>query len=479
MTAAADRVIPTACAESARQAVDALIDHYDRSIEIARTALEEEDYAAYRKVTYPKLSVTVKEWKPIDRTEPFAYVDEPGTYSAVLSRPRLMRDYLLSQLERLCRNYPCEVSVSDSGVRIAPEYIDGAIPPTNAQRAAHPETAVMVPRPTLDDVDDGIVDGDWDAFHGGDKPLFYFSAQRFDIACARITHYTGLAVDSLQKFVLFTNYSMHTKEFLHFGLGELAREGSRYTAMVLPDGRMIRRGETAPTIEEKDIHVQMPRYDLIAEGGNGISILNIGVGPSNAKTITDCIAVLRPEVWVMIGHCAGMDARMRIGDLILGNAYQRADHLLDQYVPLSMPIPAVPEVQRALEASVQEIYGEDAELMRTGTVLSTDDRNWEWQTARGMWRMLRGSTAAACDMESATLAANGYRYRVPYGTLLSVSDLPLHAVPKLPAGAQAFYSSSKEAHVMCAVRAMEFLARSPEKLRTRKLRRTIAEVPFR
>lgn len=469
----------TTCAVDARRAVEALIDHYDRSVAIALKALESEDYAAYAQVTYPKLSVEVTAWTQIDRTEPFAYVDEPGIYSAVLSKPRLMQDYLVDQLTRLCRNYPCQVSVVDSGVRIAPEYVDGAIPPTNTQRAAHPDTAGNVPRPTLDEVDDGIVDGNWDAFHQVEKPLFYFTAQRFDIACARITHYTGLAVETLQKFVLFTNYSMHTREFLRFGLAELAREDSRYSALVLPDGRVLNKDSDLDGLEESGVHVQMPRYDLVAPGGHGITIINIGVGPSNAKTITDCIAVLRPEAWVMIGHCAGMDARMRIGDLILGNAYQRADYLLDQHVPLTMPIPAIPEVQRALEASVKEIYGADLELMRTGTVLSTGDRNWEWQTNQGMWAMLRGSTAAACDMESATLAANGYRYRVPYGTLLSVSDLPLHAVPKLPAGAQAFYSSSKEAHLMCAVRAMEYLAQSPERLRTRKLRRTIAEVPFR
>ena len=32
---------------------------------------------------------------------------------------------------------------------------------------------------------------------------------------------------------------------------------------------------------------------------------------------------------------------------------------------------------------------------------------------------------------------------------------------------------------MCTVRAVENLAESPHRLRTRKLRRTVAEVPFR
>ena len=223
----------------------------------------------------------------------------------------------------------------------------------------------------------------------------------------------------------------------------------------------------------------MPRFDLLTDAGDGITMINIGVGPSNAKTITDCLAVLRPECWAMIGHCAGLDGRMRIGDLILGNAYQRRDNILDDRIARDIPIPAVPEVQRALTDAVEAVYGEGNELLRTGTVLTTDDRNWEWHTPKRLWKILQNSTAVAVDMESATLAANGYRYRIPYGTLLSVSDLPLHDVPKLPAGAQAFYSSSKEAHVMCAVATMEKLAEDPTKLHTRKLRRTIGEVPFR
>ncbi len=34
-------------------------------------------------------------------------------------------------------------------------------------------------------------------------------------------------------------------------------------------------------------------------------------------------------------------------------------------------------------------------------------------------------------MESATIAANGFRFRVPYGTLLCVSDKPVHGELKL------------------------------------------------
>ncbi len=459
------------------EAVEKLKEHYETATATARWVLQEGSFQDYAAVTYPKLTVTVNSWHPVDRTEPFGYVEDAGVYSAVLSKPALMACYLMGQLERLSKNYDCTITVSDSGVRIPPEYIDGL-----AEKIDPGRRPIDIPRPSLDDVDDGIIDGDWDAFHGVEKPLFHFTPQRFDIACARIEHYTGIPVEQVQKYILFTNYGMHTQEFLRYGLAQLAAPQSRYTSLILADGRQITKDNVTELNLESlvgESNFQMPRYDLIAPGGYGITMINIGVGPSNAKTITDCLAVLRPEAWVMIGHCAGLDGRMRIGDLILGNAYQRSDHLLDGHIPTNLPIPAIPEVQRALEASVKQIYGEDLSLMRTSTVISTDDRNWEWHTPKVMWEWLRASTAAACDMESATLAANGYRYRIPYGTLLSVSDLPLHAVPKLPAAAQTFYSSSKQAHVMCAVRAVEQLAATPERLRTRKLRRTVAEVPFR
>ncbi|MGP6174069.1 AMP nucleosidase [Corynebacterium sp. A21] len=466
--------------ETVAAAVEKLVELYEESAQLAREVLKNGNYEDYRGVVYPKVVVDVLEWRPISRSEPFGYVNEAGRYSATLSKPHLTRDYLTEQLERLTGNYPCKIYVGPSETRIPPEYLHDVQGMTEARRAG--DTADAIPRPTLDEVHDAIVDGEWDAFHGAEKPLFHFGPQRFDIACARIQHYTGIDVDTMQRFILFTNYAMHTTEFVRFGLRELREADSRYTALILPNGQKITTAEaTAIDLDQLnlDSRFQMPRYDLCTEDGYGITMINIGVGPSNAKTITDCLAVLRPEAWIMIGHCAGLDGRMRIGDLILGNAYQRQDRILDGRINPDIPIPAVPEIQRALEASVHEIYGGDKSLMRTGTVLSTGDRNWEWHTPKALWELFKGSTAAAVDMESCALAANGYRYRIPYGTLLSVSDLPLHAVPKLPAQAQAFYSNSKEAHVMCAVRAVESLASDPERLRTRKLRRAMGEVPFR
>jgi hypothetical protein len=40
----------------------------------------------------------------------------------------------------------------------------------------------------------------------------------------------------------------------------------------------------------------------------GITFINIGVGPSNAKTITDHLAVLRPHCWMMLGKLLACSA---------------------------------------------------------------------------------------------------------------------------------------------------------------------------
>ena len=65
------------------------------------------------------------------------------------------------------------------------------------------------------------------------------------------------------------------------------------------------------------------------------------------------------------------------------------------------------------------------------------------------------SRSVAVDMESATVAANGFRYRIPCATLLCISDKPLHGSPKLPLAAKSFYDNSKVQHLQIACAALE------------------------
>ena len=85
----------------------------------------------------------------------------------------------------------------------------------------------------------------------------------------------------------------------------------------------------------------MPAYHLKRDDGDGITMVNIGVGPSNAKTMTDHLAVLRPHCWLMLGHCAGLRRSQILGDYVLAHGYVRDDHVLDQDLPAWVPVPPI------------------------------------------------------------------------------------------------------------------------------------------
>src|SRR5690606_22823525 len=184
---------------------------------------------------------------------------------------------------------------------------------------------------------------------------------------------------------------------------------------------------------------------------------------------------LRPHAWLMLGHCAGLRNTQALGDYVLAHAYVREDHVLDDDLPVWVPIPPLAEIQVALQEAVAEVTGLSGydlkRIMRTGTVATIDDRNWELRDQRGPGQRLSQPRATALDMESATVAANGFRFRVPYGTLLCVSDKPLHGELKRPGMASDFYRTQVGQHLHIGIRALENLRDMPkERLHSRKLR---------
>ena len=77
--------------------------------------------------------------------------------------------------------------------------------------------------------------------------------------------------------------------------------------------------------------------------------------------------------------------------------------MLDDDLPVWVPIPPLAEVQVALEEAVAEVTGlsgyELKRIMRTGTVATIDNRNWELRDQRGPVQRLSQSRAIALDME--------------------------------------------------------------------------------
>jgi AMP nucleosidase len=412
----------------------------------------------------------------------FARLNQPGVYATSIARPALFRDYLVEQLEYLARDYDADISVGRSASEIPYPYVieDSGIEIGDISTG---ELSRHFPSNELLHIGDEIADGIW-APRGEVRPLALFDGPRTDFSLARLKHYTGTAAEHFQHFVLFTNYVRYVDEFVGVAIDALRREDSRFFSLSVP-GAVYERGELADA--EAQIAAgqwrrhQMPAYHLMAEGGTGITLVNIGVGPSNAKTICDHVAVLRPEVWLMIGHCGGLRPSQTIGDYVLAHAYLRDDHVLDDVLPAEIPLPAIAEVQNALFNAALAVTGEDEDSvkqrLRTGTVVTTDDRNWELLFSASALRFNQ-SRAVAIDMESATVAAQGYRFRVPYGTLLCVSDKPLHGELKLPGQANAFYERAISQHLRIGIEALNLLQREGDDLHSRKLR-SFDEPPLR
>ena len=341
--------------------------------------------------------------------------------------------------------------------------------------------------PDLAAMDDGIANGTHVPRPGEPQPLSLFTAPRVDYSLQRLRHYTGTLPDHFQNFVLFTNYQFYIDEFIALGHEAMRDPASDYIAFVEPGNLVTRRAglaaEPADALGVAPPRLpQMPAYHLLRADRSGITMVNIGVGPANAKNITDHIAVLRPHAWVMLGHCAGLRNSQQLGDYVLAHGYVREDHVLDEELPLWVPIPALAEIQVALEQAVADVTQMKGaalkSIMRTGTVASTDNRNWELLPDNQPQRRFSQSRAVALDMESATIAANGFRFRVPYGTLLCVSDKPLHGEIKLPGMANTFYRERVDQHLRIGVRAVELLrGQRLDQLHSRKLR-SFAEVAF-
>ncbi len=284
--------------------------------------------------------------------------------------------------------------------------------------------SVCAGRPALDlhdpELGPAVDETRWDLRR---KKLFLFGPERMALSIDRLRHYTGTSAESFQRYVLLTNYGWHLEEF-----------------------RAALPGCTGP---DSDGH-QMPAWHYMLPGRAGLTMVNIGVGTSNAKTITDHLAVLRPDLMLMIGHCAGLRNHQEIGDLVLATGYMRDDRVLDDLLPLSVPVISNHTLNTLL---LDEVTARGLRS-RMGIVFTTGNRNWELNLAMVEHR-LRLSRALAVDMESATVAANGFRYRIPTATLLAVSDKPLHARPKLSTDAQVFYAASRRQHVEIAIRVAE------------------------
>ncbi|KQM91631.1 MULTISPECIES: AMP nucleosidase [Sphingomonas] len=431
---------------------------------------------------YPEIRLIYK--GGIDRPTPlrsFGRMVNPGEYRISVTKPAIFADYLTEQLTLLIEDYDVEVEAVEGRQEIPFPYVIDPGHALSLDEVSATELARFFPATELAHIGDEIADGLWVA-QDDTRPLALFDGLRTDFSLARLRHYMGTPAEHAQRFVLFTNYHRYVDEFVRWAGTQLG-EDSRFTTLSGAGGITISSGDDIDKIISDSAwrRHQMPAYHLMADDRTGITLVNIGVGPSNAKTICDHLAVLRPEAWLMIGHCGGLRPSQRIGDYVLAHAYLRDDHVLDDVLPPEIPVPAIAEVQVAMAKAAEIVSGQSGEdlkrRLRTGTIVTTDDRNWELRYSKSALRFSL-SRAVGIDMESATIAAQGYRFRVPYGTLLCVSDKPLHGELKLPGQANRFYERAISEHLRIGIETCEQLRQEGAKLHSRKLR-AFDEPPFR
>ncbi|MBI3515107.1 MAG: AMP nucleosidase [Proteobacteria bacterium] len=483
--------IATEAFTDAAAAVARLEEIYERNTAFLRQRfqayLKGEKLATRVRAVYPFVRITTDTHARLDSRLAYGFVSGPGVHETTVTRPDLFRAYFTEQIRLLLVNHRVPVEIGESDEPIPVHFAYRRDISSEAGFAGSPAERMLrdfFDTPDLATMDDAIVNGTWQRA-GAPVPLAMFRAARVDYSLHRLYHYTGTDPEHFQNFVIFTNYQFYVEAFARICRERMAAGDPNGDAFVEPGNLVMpnaRFGGPGPTTAAPERMPQMPAFHLVMPDYGGITMINIGTGPSNARNITDHVAVMRPYAWLMLGHCAGLRNTQQLGDYVLAHGYVREDHVLDEELPLWVPIPALAEMQVAIEQAVGEVTGlsgfELKRVMRTGTVASVDNRNWEIGDHAAIIRRLSQSRAIALDMEAAAIAANGFRFRVPYGTLLCVSDKPLHGEIKLAGMAGEFYRQRVGQHLEIGLRALEKLkAQERERLHSRKLR-SFAEVAF-
>lgn len=152
---------------------------------------------------------------------------------------------------------------------------------------------------------------------------------------------------------------------------------------------------------------------------SGLSIINFGIGSSNAATVMDLLLAIKPKGVLFLGKCGGVKHSTEIGHFILPIAAIRGEGTSDDYLPPE--VPAMPSFK--LHKFVSSKIVEAKMDYRTGVIYTTNRRVWEHDDQ--FKRRLELLRVIGVDMETATIFAVGVANGTPRGALLLVSDMPM------------------------------------------------------
>ena len=248
-----------------------------------------------------------------------------------------------------------------------------------------------------------------------------------DIVKNWLPRYTGAPLQEFGEYVLVTNFSNYVTKFAE-------RFGSKIYGV--------------------DRAMQM------STNADGLTIINYGIGSSNAAMIMDLLTAVRPKGVLFLGKCGGLRHSTDIGHFILPIAAIRGEGTSNDYLPPE--VPALPSFK--LHKFVSDKIVEAGLEYRTGVVYTTNRRVWEHdQVFKDKLRALR---PIAIDMETATIFAVGHANEIPRGALLLVSDVPM-----TPDGVKTEESDKKvtgqfvDLHLEIGIRAMTEIGAKGEKIK--------------
>lgn len=183
-----------------------------------------------------------------------------------------------------------------------------------------------------------------------------------------------------------------------------------------------------------------------------ISILDYKIGSPAAALVIDLLANMPIKGTLMLGMCGGLRKQYKVGDYFVPVASIRGEGTSDFYFPPEVPAMANFLVQKV----VTNVLEQEHIHYHIGITHTTNKRFWEFNTA--FREKLELTRPQSIEMECATLFSASYRYKLPLGALLLISDLPLS-----PEGIKTKESSAKvylnhaEEHVLIGVKILNNL----------------------
>jgi hypothetical protein len=146
-----------------------------------------------------------------------------------------------------------------------------------------------------------------------------------------LPRYTGMPLEKFGKYILLTNFSNYVSRF-----------AEQFNCRVYGEDRTMQA----------------------STNDDGLTIINFGMGSSNAATIMDLLGSVSPKGVLFLGKCGGLKESSEIGHFILPIGAIRGEGTSDDYFPPE--VPALPSFKLHKFVS-EELRKHDLEY-RTGVI---------------------------------------------------------------------------------------------------------------